>query len=231
MTRPLVILGTGGNAYDVLDIVEALNACSPSWEVHGFLDDARPPGSDYLGFPLLGGLGDAGRFGDCAFISAIHSERTFRAARDILGRTGLGPDRFATLVHPTASVSSRAALGRGAYVNAGAVVAGGVVLGDHVLLGPGCIVGHNAEVGSHSIVAPGAVLSGFVRVDDSSYVGARAVVRQRLCIGAGALVGMGAVVTRDVPPGETVVGNPARPLRRPSDPSSSVPPRSHAGPD
>jgi hypothetical protein len=45
MTHPLVIVGTSGSAYDVLDIVGALNRQADVWEVAGFLDDARPPGS------------------------------------------------------------------------------------------------------------------------------------------------------------------------------------------
>jgi acetyltransferase-like isoleucine patch superfamily enzyme len=40
------------------------------------------------------------------------------------------------------------------------------------------------------------------------------MIRQRLQIEEGALVGMGAVVLRDVAPGTTVVGDPARPLVR-----------------
>ena len=44
-------------------------------------------------------------------------------------------------------------------------------------------------------------------------VGTGAQVLQYLKIGDGATVGAGAVVTRDVLPGETVTGVPARPLR------------------
>ena len=49
MTRQLVILGTGGSAYDLLDIVDAINAVQPAWEPIGFLDDGRPVGTCHLG--------------------------------------------------------------------------------------------------------------------------------------------------------------------------------------
>jgi serine acetyltransferase len=45
-------------------------------------------------------------------------------------------------------------------------------------------------------------------------IGSGATILGGVHIGAGALVGAGAVVTKDVAPGATVVGNPARELRR-----------------
>jgi UDP-2-acetamido-3-amino-2,3-dideoxy-glucuronate N-acetyltransferase len=49
-------------------------------------------------------------------------------------------------------------------------------------------------------------------VERKASLGSGAVILGGVRIGADALVGAGAVVTRDVAPGETVVGNPARPL-------------------
>jgi UDP-2-acetamido-3-amino-2,3-dideoxy-glucuronate N-acetyltransferase len=46
-------------------------------------------------------------------------------------------------------------------------------------------------------------------------LGTGAVILPGLTIGSGAVVGAGAVVTRDVPDGATVVGNPAREMSRP----------------
>jgi sugar O-acyltransferase (sialic acid O-acetyltransferase NeuD family) len=222
--QPLVIIGVSGNAYDILDIVEAVNADGPRWEVVGFLDDARGPGTIHLGWQVLGPVREASRWTGCAFVNAIGSDGSFRRRPEVVAATGLGPERFATLIHPAASVSRRARLGRGVYVNYGASIAGGVVVGDHVALGPGAIIGHDTVIEDHTVIAPGAVVSGFVHIEGPAYIGARAVIRQRQRVGARSVVGMGTVVVRDVAPGTTVVGNPARLLRpdggRPSAPAA-----------
>lgn len=73
-------------------------------------------------------------------------------------------------------------------------------------------VEHDCVIGDFVTFAPGAKVNGNVTIGDHAYIGSGAIIRQGLTIGAGAVVGMGAVVTCDVPPGVTVVGNPAKPL-------------------
>ena len=222
MKRPLIILGASGNALDVLDVVDALNAIEPSWEVIGLLDDGRV-GTSLAGIPVVGELRSAKKFDSCWFLNAIGSDRSFRRRTEVVAATGLTPERFATLIHPRATVSTRCKLGYGICLQAGACLAGHVNVGNHVWLAPGTIIGHDTTIADHAVVAPGAVISGGCRLAEACYVGAAAAIRQQVRIGAGALVGLGAVVVRDVPAGLVVVGNPARPLVRADEFSVPLP--------
>lgn len=214
MSRPLIILGTGGNALDFLDVVEAINGVIPTWDLVGFLDDGREPGSTYHDIEVLGPIARATEFRRCWFVNAVGSDKSYRRRPDVVAATGLSDQYFATLIHPGASVSRRSRVGAGTVVNVGASVGGEVEIGRHATLGPNCTIGHNAVIDDFAVVAPGAVVSGSVRLGRGCYVGAGAAVKQMVEIGAGALVGLGAVVTRDVPERATVIGNPARPLSR-----------------
>jgi sugar O-acyltransferase (sialic acid O-acetyltransferase NeuD family) len=226
--RRLIIIGTGGNALDVLDAVDALNAQGAGWEVVGCLDDeTRSDGRPSL--PVIGRVEDAarlaaagGKVAGAAFINVIGSERNHANRAEILARTGLRDEQFATLAHPGAAVSPRVVLGHGCYIGFGASVGGQARVADHVWIGAGCVIGHDSVLDYAAVMAPRATISGFVRLGSCCYIGSAAVVRQRIFIGEQALVGLGAVVIRDVAPRTVVVGNPAAvitPHRRSTGPA------------
>ena len=211
-TSKLVLVGGGGTSADVLTIIAAINSVRPRYEVMGILDDALPSGSVRWGIPVLGGLALAAP-PDVRFVDCLGSPRSFRGREALYARFGFDPDRFETLVHPAAVVAADARLGTGAIVYPNTVVLSGVEVGSRVTILAGCVLNHETQVGDWSILASGVMVSGAVRIGRACYLGVASSVREGIAIGDGALVAMGSAVTRDVEPGSSVGGVPAKPLR------------------
>jgi len=113
---------------------------------------------------------------------------------------------------------------------------GGVIIGDNcyiggnthiasgslsdTIIGNGCKINGMCFIGSNDIlhdnvwITGSTMLAGSVEVGRDTSIFSKAVVRDWCKIGERVVIGMGAVVTKDIPDGETWVGNPAKKIER-----------------
>jgi len=86
------------------------------------------------------------------------------------------------------------------------------LIGDHVKTDDHIHIAHNDIIDENVIITAGTILSGSVHLNSDAWIGINASVKQGITIGKGSTIGMAACVTKDVPPGVTMAGSPAKPL-------------------
>jgi sugar O-acyltransferase (sialic acid O-acetyltransferase NeuD family) len=213
LPRELLLLGAGGLAREVLAAVRTMPG---AWTPVGALDDDPGlHGSAIDGLGVLGGIELVHAHPDAAVLACVASATRPAARRRLVQALDLPEDRWATVVHPAASIAPGVQLGPGAMLLAGVVVTAPQRVGAHVLAMPHVLLTHDDEVGDFATLAGRVTLGGAVRVGRGAYLGQGALVREHLAIGDGAVLGMGSVVLQDVPAGEVWAGVPAQRIGAP----------------
>jgi UDP-2-acetamido-3-amino-2,3-dideoxy-glucuronate N-acetyltransferase len=105
-------------------------------------------------------------------------------------------------------IENKVVVGDRVTVKCGVQLWDGVTLEDDVFVGPNVTFTNDLQPRSRNAAAQ--LLPTLVKKGAS--IGANATILPGVTIGEGAMIGAGSVVTKDVPPGVTVVGNPARPI-------------------
>lgn len=211
--RPLVVIGAGGHAREIVASVRAPGSSLADRKLLGLLaaDDRRSGRLAELGLSVIGPPERLVDF-DADYVVGVGNpgvrRRLDEEARERTGRESIA------VVHPSAVVGSDVEIAPGCYLAAATVVTVNAILGHGVHVNVGASIHHDCELGAFTFVGPGARVGGWVTVGDGAFIGIGAVLKDEITIGAGATVGAGAVVIRDVEPDTTVVGNPARAIAK-----------------
>jgi sugar O-acyltransferase (sialic acid O-acetyltransferase NeuD family) len=205
MTETLGVFGAGGCGRGIVPLVRAQY---PEARVV-FVDDV-PRQAGCNGHAVLAFADFAGIPGAKIVVAVANpAARQAIVARCTAARLG-----FYEVRAPQMVVMDDVQVGPGALFSPWTTLTSNLRIGAHFHCNLYSYVEHDCVIGDFVTFAPAVRCNGNVTIGDGAYVGAGAVIRQGITIGAGAVVGMGAVVVRDVAPGDTVVGNPARVLRR-----------------
>lgn len=220
----LVLVGSGGFGRETAEAVRALVADGTPWRLLGFIDDDPAQAGKVIdGTPVLGGRDELERLTDARVVVCTGRPGNYVSRPRIVADLGLPAERYATIIHPSAAVSSTSSVGPGTVLLAHTVLTAAVRVGSHVAVMPHVTLTHDDIVEDFATLTSRCALGGGVRVSRGAYIGAGALVREERVVGELAMIGMGSVVTRDVPAREVWMGIPARRLRAAVIPGGPVP--------
>lgn len=206
--KKLFIVGQGGHSKVVTDIVKAQG----DYEIIGYLDDyykEMKKGGELIYAPIS--------FSSCFskdqliyFVIAIGNNMVRKRITETLR---LPYSKYATIIHPTAVISSSSIIGKGSVVMPYSVVNANSKIGEHVIINTGAIVEHDNLIGDFVHLSPSVTLTGTVHIEEGTHLGAGSTVIPGRVIGSWTTVGAGATVVCDIGNGDTVIGTPAKSIK------------------
>ncbi|GAG73901.1 unnamed protein product [marine sediment metagenome] len=117
----------------------------------------------------------------------------------------------------------RCKIGKSSKIDAFVYIEEDVIIGNYCKIRPFVFIPTGVTIGDRVFIGPGVMFTNDkypkcegkwelleTIVEDNVSIGAGAVILPGIKIGKGALIGAGAVVTKNIPPGATVLGNPGR---------------------
>ncbi len=135
-------------------------------------------------------------------------------AGSIIGTDGLGCEREAdgtlvkfphfggVIIEDNVEIGANCKIAKGALSN--------TQIGKGTKINVGCFIAHNVIIGNNVWISPKVNIAGTVKVERNTTIFSGVIIREQRVIGSNVVIGMGAVVTKNIPMGETWVGNPAR---------------------
>lgn len=193
----IIILGKGGHAESLVDIIEKRN----QFEIAGYIVNDNSSVIGDKKYPVIGKDIDLER---------IYQSGIKYAALGI-GYLGKADIRewlwnrlkqigfiLPSICDISAILASKVILGEGCFVGKGTIINSNTLIGKMCIINTGAIIEHDCKIGDFSHISVGSVLCGGVQVGKESFIGANATVIQGRTIGNKCIVGAGVTIRKNI---------------------------------
>ena len=207
MRKKVVIIGAGGHAKVIADIIEKSGD-----EIVGFLDDNKEIGTTIINeYKVIGDLNNR-------FTMAVTKENLefIIATGDNKKREEISHSpnlKFYTAIHPSAQIGLDVEIQEGTVIMANACINSSAKIGKHCIINTGAIIEHDNIIEDFVHVSPNVALGGTVKIGKSTHVGIGSTIKNNITICENCKIGAGAVVVKDIEKEGTYIGVPAKGIK------------------
>lgn len=205
--KPILLIGNGGHAKVIKDIIDSSN----QYVFRGYLADSILEFSEENGI-IYDNLDNITQYKNNFYFNISIGNNEIREL--IFNKLGLPREKYPLLIHSTSIISTNVDIGFGTVIMANTVVNADTKIGNHSIINTGAIVEHDNIISDYVHISPNSTLTGSVKVGIKSQIGASATVIPGRSIGENSIVGAGATVVNDIGDNQTVIGTPAKAIRR-----------------
>lgn len=208
----IVLIGAGGHCKVIIDIINSVG----KYDIIGITDYNKDINNIYdipvIGNDdILGNLYSEGIHNAFICIGALGDIKIRNKIYENLKSIGYN---LPVLIHNKAIVSPFSYIDEGTCVMAGSIVNSGASIGKNSIINTGAIIEHDCLIGNNVHISPGAILGGNVTVQDDVHVGLGANIIQGIKIETFSTIGAGSVVINNIGKNSTVVGVPAKDIKK-----------------
>lgn len=205
MSKPLIIIGNGGHASVLTEILFSQNE-----RILGFTAPIKEKNNFQLPYLGTDEIIETYASTEIELVLGIGSIAPASLREKIYTQFINGNYFFKSVIHPSAIIAPSVNLGQGVQVMAGVILQTNTTVADNTIINTGAVIDHDCIIESNVHVAPGCKLSGGVYVQSGTHIGTGATVIQGIHIGSNCLIGAGAVVVKNIANSQKVVGVPAK---------------------
>lgn len=202
--QSVIVIGAGGHSAEIDDYFYFTGKSNADFPLRiiGYIDDNASAYEQYqLSAPYLGSISDHQIRNDCFYLMGIAN---LKYRRPIIDRFIDKGAKFATFIHPQATISPSARIGKGVVVAPYANIGPNVVVGDYNLINSRCSIGHDTVIGNYNFISPNVCFSGFTKLGDENLFGINSATIPGISVGNRNKIMAGMTLDKHVGDDETV---------------------------
>ena len=202
----LAILGAGGHAKSIFDIVK-------NKKVYFFDKSKKKLKVGNKIFKVIGSYKSISTYKNkiSKVIVAIGQNQIRKNYYTILKTKKF---KFATLIHPKSYSGFGSKIGEGSVIMQGSFINTDSIIGKNCIINSNASIDHDCIIKDHTHICPGVIIAGNVKIGKNCWIGLGAKIIENCIIGDNVFVAAGTLVTKSIKSNAFVKGVPAKYARK-----------------